>query len=99
MRIIARRMLREHWEKPGRGDSEQPLKAWFAEARKAEWQSPQDIKAHYRHASFVGDNRVIFNIAGNKYRLVVHVNYPLGIVLTKFVGTHHEYDKIDAESI
>lgn len=99
MRVIARRMLREHWDKPGRGDSEQPLKAWLAEAKKAEWRSPQDIKALYRNASFLGDNRVVFDIAGNKYRLVVHVQYRLGIVLTKFVGTHQEYDKINAKTI
>lgn len=99
MRVISRKMLREHWEKPGRNDSEQPLKAWFSEAEKASWKTPQDIKGLYRNASFVGDNRVVFNIAGNKYRLVAHVNYRLGILNTKFVGTHAEYDDIDVEKI
>lgn len=99
MRIISRKMLREHWEKPERGDSEQALKSWFAEAKKANWTTTQDIKDLYGNASFVGDNRVVFNIAGNKYRLVVHVNYRLGIVNTKFVGTHSEYDDIDVEKI
>ena len=92
-------MLREHWEKSERRDSEQPLKSWFAEAKKANWTTSQDIKDLYRSASFVGDNRVVFNIAGNKYRLVVHVNYRMGIVNTKFVGTHSEYDDIDVEKI
>ena len=99
MRIIARGMLRDHWTREGRADSEQPLKAWFSEVQKADWKQPADIKSQYRNASFVADNRVVFNIAGNKYRLVVHVNYRVGIVYTKFVGTHREYDKIDVTSI
>lgn len=97
MRIIARRTLREFWEL--HPDAEQPLKAWFAEASGATWETPQAIKDQYRHASFVADNRVIFNIGGNKYRLVVHVNYDFGIVYIKFVGTHGEYDKIDPEKV
>ena len=97
MRIIARRTLRDFWEQhPG---AEQPLKAWFAEAQAAEWNTPQAIKGRYRHASFVGDNRVVFNIGGNKYRLVVHVSYCFGIVYIKFIGTHAEYDRIDPETI
>ena len=97
MRIIARRTLREFWERhPG---SEQPLKAWFAEAHAAQWRNPQTIKHRYRHASFVSDNRVIFNVGGNKYRLIVQIHYPYGIVYIKFVGTHAEYDRIDAEKI
>ena len=75
------------------------MKAWFAEAQAAEWDTPQVIKRRYRHASFVGDNRVIFNISGNKYRLIVHVNYGFGIVYIKFIGTHIEYDRIDPETI
>ena len=97
MRIIARRTLRDFWER--HSDSEQPLKAWFAEVQAASWRSPQEIKRRYRHASFVGDNRVIFNIRGNKYRLVVQINYEFGIAYIKFVGTHSEYDRIDAERI
>lgn len=99
MRVIKKGTLRAHWERPGREDSEDPLKAWYAEARKAAWKTPADIKAKYRSASFVADNRVVFNIAGNKYRLVVHVNYEIGVVLVKFVGTHEEYDEIDAVNI
>ena len=97
MRIIARRTLREFWERHPR--AEQPLRAWFAEASKATWLQPQDIKDAYRHASFVDDNRVVFNIAGNRYRLVVHVNYDFGILYIKFIGTHAEYDRIDPETV
>ena len=97
MRIIARRTLRAFWEL--HPDAEQPLKAWFAEASSVSWETPQAVKDQYRHASFVADNRVIFNIGGNKYRLVVHVNYDFGIVYVKFIGTHSEYDKIDPETV
>ncbi len=99
MRVIAVAALRGYWEKPGREDAEQPLKAWFAEATTSAWKSPADIKGRYRSASFVADNRVVFNIGGNKHRLVVHVNYKLGIVLIKFVGSHAEYDEIDAATV
>ena len=75
------------------------MKAWFAEASGASWETPQAIKDQYRHASFVADSRVIFNIGGNKYRLVVHVNYDYGIVYIKFVGTHSDYDRIDPETV
>ena len=97
MRIIARRTLREFWER--HPDSEHPIKTWFAEARAANWRNPQAIKRRYRHASFVGKNRVIFNIGGNKYRLIAHMNYDFQIVYIKFVGTHAEYDRIDPEII
>jgi mRNA interferase HigB len=99
MRVITKGALQAYWEHRGRGDAEQPLKAWYAEAIMAAWKSPKDIKARYRSASFVADNRVVFNIAGNKHRLVVHVNYDLGIVLVKFVGSHREYDEIDAATV
>jgi len=97
MRVIARRRLREFWQLHRR--AEQPLKAWYAEATGADWQSPQDIKRSYAHASFVADNRVVFNIAGNRYRLIVHVNYDYQIVYVKFVGTHAEYDRIDPGTV
>ena len=99
MRVIARSRLEAYWSRPGRQDAEQPLKAWYAEARKAVWRTPEDIKARYRSASFVADNRVVFNVGGNKHRLVVHVNYGLGIVLIKFVGSHEEYDAIDVATV
>jgi mRNA interferase HigB len=99
MRVIKKGALQSYWEQSGRGDSEASLKAWYAEAKNADWKTPEDIKAKYRSASFVADNRVVFNIAGNKHRLVVHVNYELKIVLIKFVGTHGEYDAIDASNV
>ena len=99
MRVITRGALQRYSETPGREDAEEPLRAWYAEARAAAWRSPAQIKDRYRSASFVGDNRVVFNIGGNKHRLVVHVNYGLGIVLIKFVGSHAEYDRIDVETV
>ena len=71
----------------------------IAEASEANWDSPQAIKALYRHASFVGENRVIFNIGGNKFRLVTHMNYRFGIVYIKLVGTHSDYNQIDPETV
>lgn len=96
MRIISRATIRDFWLHPEYRDSEQPLKAWFDEAKNANWKTPQDIKAHYRNASFIANNRVVFNIHGNKYRLIVSISYSLSIVYIKFIGTHKEYDKIDA---
>jgi mRNA interferase HigB len=97
MRIIARRTLREFWEKYP--DAEQPLRAWFDRVKKAEWMTPTEVKEAYRNASFVANSRVVFNIKGNDYRLVTAVNYEFGIVYVRFVGTHREYDKIDASTI
>lgn len=99
MRVITKGALQAYWSRPGREDAEDALRAWHAEARKAAWKTPADIKAKYRSASFVADNRVVFNIAGNKHRLVVHVNYELEVILVKFVGTHAEYDEIDVETV
>ena len=97
MRVIARRTLREFWERHRR--AEQSLRSWYAEAAKANWTSPQDIKSAYRHASFLADNRVVFNVAGNRYRLIAHVNYGYRIVYVKFVGTHAEYDRINPGTV
>jgi len=99
MRIIARRTLREFWEQDAHQDAEQPLKAWYAEAKNATWRTPAEVKAQYRSASVLGDHRVVFNIAGNKYRLVVKFNYNVGVGYVRFVGTHRAYDQIDAETI
>jgi mRNA interferase HigB len=98
MRVIAIKILSDFWKKPGLADAEQPLKSWYAEAVKANWSKPSDIKGLYRHASFVGD-RVVFNIAGNKYRLVAFVRYSSRTVYVRFVGTHKQYDKIDVEKV
>ena len=97
MRIIARRTLRAYWHQ--HTDAEQPLRAWYAEAKPTDWKSPADIKARYASASIIANNRVVFNIGGNKYRLVVAIRYDLGIIYIRFVGTHAEYDKIDAATI
>ena len=99
MWIISRKKLREHWKKPGRGDSEQALKAWFAEAKAANWSTPADVKAKYGSASILRNGRVVFNICGNNYRLVVRISYGGKIVYVRFVGTHPEYDDIDAENV
>lgn len=85
--------------RPSRGDVEQPLRAWLAEAKKAQWRRPQDIKDHYRSASFLGNDRVVFNIGGNKYRLVAAIRYEFSILYVRFIGTHKQYDKIKAEEV
>lgn len=97
MRVIARSTLREFWEL--HPDAEQPLKSWFQEAVSASWQSPQEIKQRYRSASILKLGRVVFNIAGNKYRLVTHISFTMQIVFVKFIGTHAEYDQIDAQTV
>jgi mRNA interferase HigB len=99
MRIIALRTLREFWECPEYADSQSQLEAWYREAKQAKWLTPLEAKEKYRNVSILKDGRVVFNIAGNKYRLVVWINYPAQMVLIKFIGTHKQYDKIDAEKI
>ena len=98
MRIIAKRTLRNFWESlPKYADAQAPLEAWHFEALKASWATPQEIKAQYRSASILKNNRVVFNIAGNKYRLIVSIDYKRQACFIKFVGTHKQYDEIDAE--
>ncbi|MFM2044607.1 MAG: hypothetical protein RLY86_3183 [Pseudomonadota bacterium] len=98
MQIIAKRTLREFWER--HPQAEQPLRAWHALVEGAAWNGPADVKAMFgTTVDFVSDNRVIFDIGGNKYRLVVHVAYRFKRVLVKFVGTHKEYDAIDPASV
>lgn len=97
MRIIAKRTLRAFWQK--HPDARGPLEAWHAEVKKADWAGPRDVKKRYRAASFLGDNRIAFNIGGNKYRLVVKVNYFYKIVYIRFAGTHAEYDRIDVGQV
>ncbi len=98
MQIIAKRTLREFWQRHPR--AEVPLRGWFAMVSRADWQSPTDVKAMFgTTVDFVADNRLIFDIGGNKYRLVVHVAYGYRRALIKFVGTHAEYDRIDPETI
>ena len=94
MRVIAKKTIREFYEKPLFRDAEGSLEAWYAEARKANWHSHHDIKAQYGNASIISDETVVFNIAGNKYRLVVNIDYGRQALYVKFVGTHKEYDKL-----
>ncbi len=97
MRIISRKILVEFWER--HPNAQQSLQAWYADVRHTTWQVPADIKTVYRNASFVANNRVVFNIKGNRYRLVVAIQYEYGIVYIRFIGSHQEYDKIDAGTI
>lgn len=97
MRIIAKKTLREFWERNPL--AKQALQAWYSDVKHAAWSSPTDIKNAYRNASFLADNRVVFNIKGNQYRLIVLIQYEFGIVYIRFVGTHAEYDRIDATRI
>ncbi|WP_407280131.1 type II toxin-antitoxin system HigB family toxin [Aromatoleum evansii] len=97
MHIIALRTLREFWERYPQAEA--PLRGWYAEAVRADWRTPADIKAAHRNASFLPNNRVVFNIKGNDYRLVVAVRYTAGVMFVRFVGTHAEYDRIDATRI
>ena len=97
MRIIAKKILREFWTV--HPDIEQQLKSWYQETSKAEWKTPSQIKAEYPSASFLADNRIVFNIKGNHYRLIVRINYDYQMVWIRFIGTHAEYDKINAKTI
>jgi mRNA interferase HigB len=98
MQIIALRTLREFWER--HRQAETPIRDWFVRVRRAEWTGPADVKAQFGTVvDFVADNRVIFDLGGNKYRLVVHVAYRHKRVLVKFIGTHQEYDKINPETV
>lgn len=97
MNVISKKTLVLFYEK--HSAAKHALEAWHAEARKAEWQTPEEIKREYASASFLKDNRVVFNIKGNDYRLIVHIDYKRHIVRVKFVGTHAEYGKINAEEI
>ena len=97
MRVIAKKILREFWEK--KGDSKEQLKTWYKEASKAKWITPVEIKSEYPKASILKNGRVVFNICGNKYRLIVQINYFRSWVFIRFIGAHEEYDKIDSEKI
>ena len=97
MRVIAKKILREFWEK--QNDSEGQLQTWYKEALKANWTSPNDIRSEYPKASILKSGRVVFNICGNKYRLVVQINYLRSWVFIRFIGNHIDYDKIDANKI
>ena len=97
MRVIALKTLHDFWERYP--DSQPALQAWYHDAKRANWKTPSDIKATYRTASIIGNNRVVFNIKGNQYRLIVAIQYQFGLVYIRFIGAHREYDKIDATRI
>jgi mRNA interferase HigB len=97
VRIIAKRTLRAFWQR--RPDAKAPLEAWHSEVRAADWSRPRDVKERFATASILRNDRVVFNLCGNKYRMVVKIAYRFRIVYIRFLGTHAEYDRIDAENI
>lgn len=97
MRVIAKKILRDFWER--HADAEQPLKTWYKEASKASWSSPSDVKEAYAKTSILKGGRVVFNICGNQYRLIVDINYSRQWVFIRFIGTHSDYDNVDANTI
>ena len=99
MRIIAVSALREFWSRPGRRDAEQPLRAWVHIVRAADWTKPTDVKHMFRSADIVGNNRAVFDIGGNKYRLVAAIHYRGKRIYVRFIGTHKDYDRVDAATV
>ena len=99
MRIIAFSTLRQFFEKPEYLDSEASLRSWYHDVKIAEWKNSNELKQQYKNASIVGDGRVVFNIKGNDYRLVVAIDYVFRVIFIRFIGTHKQYDKIDAKTI
>jgi mRNA interferase HigB len=97
VRILAKSTLRAFWA--SYPDAEEPLLAWYREVEKADWSEPSQVKEQYRSASFPKGNRVVFNIKGNDYRLVVRINYPYRVVYVRFVGTHAQYSLIDVKEV
>jgi mRNA interferase HigB len=99
MRVIAVSTLRVFWTKPGRGDAEQPLRAWVHIVEAADWSKPTDVKRMFNSADILANDRVVFDIGGNKYRLIAAVHYRGKRVYVRFIGTHKDYDKIDATKV
>ncbi|MAM70798.1 MAG: addiction module toxin RelE [Gammaproteobacteria bacterium] len=99
MKIISKRTLREFYEEPEHADSKSGLESWYAIVNKANWKTPHEVKNTFKNASIVGNKKVVFNIAGNKYRLIVSFNYDYQIGYIKFIGTHEEYDKLNIEEL
>ncbi len=99
MRIVSKRTLREFWEQSLYSNAQGQLEAWHEEVLKADWATPQELKAQFGNASILQDSRVVFNIKGNDYRLIVKINYDYRMVYVRFVGTHEMYDEIDAVTI
>jgi mRNA interferase HigB len=99
MRIIAFRTLREFWKQSKYSDSESSLRSWYHDVKGAVWKNSNELKKQYRNASVVGEGRIVFNIKGNTYRLVVSVDYEFQVIFIRFIGTHKQYDKIDSKTI
>ena len=100
LRIISRQRLKEFWSRnAGTSRAEGPLRAWYSEVKAADWSSPADVRKRFASASVLKSGRVVFNLGGNRFRLVAAINYAHRIVYVRFVGTHAEYDAIDAESV
>ena len=97
MRIIARKALREFWEQ--HSGAREPLQAWYREVEREDWDTPAGVRLRFPRASIIGRNRVVFNIKGNDFRMVAYINYPYRVVYIRFIGTHSEYDRIDAETV
>jgi mRNA interferase HigB len=97
MRVISKKKLREYWEKFP--NAEKGLRAWYSEAKNAEWKDPAEIKSKYHHASILQNGRVVFNISGSKYRLIVQINFTFQIIYIRFIGSHKDYDSINAQTI
>jgi mRNA interferase HigB len=100
MRIIALSTLKAFFDRSSAyADAREPMMAWYRQVKQADWAGPADVKRDIRSASILKDGRVVFNVAGNKYRIVVWINYPYRVVYIRFVGTHRQYDAIDAQRI
>jgi len=99
MRIIAFRTLREFWEKPEFSDSEISLRAWYHDVKSSDWNNSNELKKQYKNASVIGEGRIVFNIKGNAYRLVVSIDYEFKVIYIRFIGTHKQYDNINANTI
>ena len=99
MRVIALSTLKRFCDDRKYADSREPLLAWYRHALKADWRAPADVKRDFGTASILRDGRVVFNVAGNKYRLVVWINYPYRVIYVRFIGTHAQYDRIDAQTV
>ena len=100
MRIIALSALKIFWEtRPSYADVKEPTLAWYRRVLQADWETPADVKKNFGNASILKDGRVVFNLAGNKYRLVVWINYAYRVVYIRFIGTHAQYDRIDVQTV
>lgn len=99
MRVISVKKIKDFWESANHRDAEQSLKSWYHEAKQAKWRHSGDIKKKYGNASILNNSRVVFNIKGNQYRLVVAVKYEFQIIFIRFIGAHKDYDRINAQTI